>query len=241
VSNFSSRGLIKNKPALGEQALHELVADNLLKYNYFLTGDRDRKLKSYMKIPIPAVTDPAREQLMNSLSKHGINFYDYSSAYEKSSIPPNYTLSKLTIEIFERNSYFVPEYPKYKNQLKDVIQKHLGNGSIREIEESHYIVQNQDAFTYQFQEIENLVTSIRSENIHGKRQSANLTDQATKKPTIQITTADEVNVPHNTVERNREIQCHDWTETSGDQHGVDIGSENYSLIYQLPECLCHSF
>jgi hypothetical protein len=84
-----------------------------------------------MKIPIPAVTDPTQEQLMNSLSKHGINFYNYSSAYEKSSIAPNYTLSKLTIEIFERNSYFVPEYPKYKNQLKDVIQKHLGNGSIR--------------------------------------------------------------------------------------------------------------
>ncbi len=65
VSHFFSRGIIKNRLALGEPALQELMTDNLLKFNYFLTDIQGQNIKSYMKIPIPSIGDPARARLVN--------------------------------------------------------------------------------------------------------------------------------------------------------------------------------
>lgn len=220
--------MIKNKPALGEQALHELVADNLLKYNYFLCCDRGRKLKSYMKAPIPAAGDPAREQLIHTLSKHGIDFFDYSAAYKKSSIPPNNILSKLTVEIFECNSHFVTEYSKYQNQLNDVIRKHLGNGSIRETE-GCYVIQNQGAFLGKFQDVENVHTK-RQSVISSRQPTATTRTTTAPQSTIQIriTTAENIDIPGNTIKGNSEVQDGNGylPRTSVDEYRIDICGES---------------
>lgn len=41
-------------PYSNERAIQELLTDNLLKYNYFLTDARGRHIKCYMKISIPS-------------------------------------------------------------------------------------------------------------------------------------------------------------------------------------------
>ncbi|CAF3956621.1 unnamed protein product [Rotaria sp. Silwood2] len=107
-------GIIKNRPALGERALQELINDNLLKFNYFLTDVRGRNVKSYMKVPIPSISDPTREQFVNNLLKHEINVDEYCLNYEKASIPLNNYFSKLTLEIFECIASFVTQYSKYR-------------------------------------------------------------------------------------------------------------------------------
>lgn len=89
------RGFLKNRPALGERALQELLADDLIKYNYFLTDVRGRNVRSYLKLPIPPLDDPTRDLFLNKLIKHDINIDEYESVYEKSSIPPHNKFSVL--------------------------------------------------------------------------------------------------------------------------------------------------
>ncbi|CAF1676204.1 unnamed protein product [Rotaria magnacalcarata] len=137
-------GIIKNRPALCERTLHELLQHNLLKFNYFLTDVRGRNIKSYMKIPIPSVDDPIHEQFISNLLKHEINIDEYYSIYEKSAIPLNNNLSKLALEIFEYNGSFVSQYSKYKNQLNIIIKKHVDNRHIEEAEDGHFIIKDQN-------------------------------------------------------------------------------------------------
>ena len=41
------RGILKNRPVLGEQVLQELVDDGLLKFSYFLVDSRGRGAKQW--------------------------------------------------------------------------------------------------------------------------------------------------------------------------------------------------
>ena len=79
---FLFRGIIKNKPALGERALQELIQDNLLKLNYFLVDSRGRVNRSYMKVPPPSIGDPAREEFIDKMLRHGIGVEEYCLIYE---------------------------------------------------------------------------------------------------------------------------------------------------------------
>jgi hypothetical protein len=202
------------------------MTDNLLKYNYFLTDARGRNIKCYMKTPIPSADHPTRDQFVNNLLKHDINIDEYCSIYEKSSIPSNNNLSKLTLEIFEHSACFVNQYSKYQPQLNIVIQKHIENCFIREVD-GNFIIQNADVFTCQFHHIENLVLGAQPQQIHAKRQCINTINQANKS-IIQSkhTTADIVNTFHDTIEKSREIQHHSLTETSHDQQDTDITGKN---------------
>ena len=221
------RGIIKNRPALGERALQELLEANLLKFNYWLTDVRGRNVKSYMKIPIPSTSDPAREQFMNTLLKHDINIDEYCSIYEKSSIPLQNNLSKLTLEIFEHSACFVNQYSKYRIELGAVIKKQIENGSILQSEEGNFSIQNQNVFTCQFYDIENLALGARIEQSTAKQQAVNTIHQETSS-VIQFkhTTAAGVNVCPDTVEKNHEIQHHSFTEQSIDQQDADIAGKH---------------
>jgi hypothetical protein len=121
-----SRRFLKNRPALSERGLQELIIDNLIKYNYFLTDFCGRNVKSYMKVLVLSNNDPSPEQFLNNSIKHNINIDEYCSIYEKSSIPSNNKLSTLSLQLFETNGSFVSQYSKYKNQLHVIIQKHTG-------------------------------------------------------------------------------------------------------------------
>jgi hypothetical protein len=221
------RGIIKNRPALGERALQELLDAKLLKFNYFLTDARGRNVKSYMKIPIPSTSDPAREQFMNTLLKHDVNIDEYCSIYEKSAIPLQNNLSKLTLEIFEHSACFVNQYSKYRIQLSAVIKKQIENGSILQTEEGNFFIQNQTVFTCQFDDIENLAVGARTEQITAKQQAVNTMYQETRS-VIQSkhTTAAGVSVSHDTVEKTHEIQHHSFTEKSNDQRDADIAGKH---------------
>ena len=157
-----------------------MLADNLLKFNYFLTDVRGRNVKSYLKGPIPSTSDPAREQFINTLLKHDIDIDEYCSIYAKSSIPLQNSLSKLAVDILDRNACFVNQYAKYPTELGAVINKQIENGSIVQTEEGDFSIQNQDVFFSQFHQIENLVLGARTESTTAKHQPVNTTNQETR-------------------------------------------------------------
>ena len=177
------RGFLKNRPALGERALQELLADNLIKYNYFLTDIRNRNLKSYLKLPIPSNNESAQKQFLSNLVKHDIDIDEYRSVYQKSSIPPNNKLSTLSLQLFETNASFVSQYSKYKNQLQVIIKKHIDNHNIKETEERTFIVTNNHAFPHQYHDIRNLMLSERQERQNNISHLHNLTRPTTVEQT----------------------------------------------------------
>jgi transcription elongation factor Elf1 len=179
-----------------------------------------------MKTPIPSGDHPTRDQFVNNLLKHDINIDEYISIYKNSSIPPNNNLSQLTLEIFERGACFVNEYSKYQLQLNSIIQKHIENCLIEEVD-GHFIVKNEDSFTCQFYNIENLVSDVQTQKIQAKRQCMNTTNKANKS-TIQFkhTTADINNNFHDAIEKSREIEHHSLPETLHDERDADIAGKN---------------
>jgi len=72
-----SRRFLKNRPALSERGLQELITDNLIKYNYFLTDFCGRNVKSYMKVLVLSNNNPSPEQFLNNSIKHNINIDEY--------------------------------------------------------------------------------------------------------------------------------------------------------------------
>lgn len=228
---------------MGERALQELMSDNLLKFNYFLIDVRGRNLKSYMKIPIPPINDPAYEELVKNLLKHDINIEEYRSVYQNSSIPSNNNLSQLTLGIFERNSSFITQYPKYQAQLSIVVEKLLQNRFIQQIEDGNFVVRNQDLFTQKFHEIENLITGVRPRHVPTKRQLAGsktppVNDQPTSVALRVAITTTEINMCGDATEETRGSQHHTSVGNSGDEQGINITNEN---IVQLISFLHISF
>ncbi|CAF2055847.1 unnamed protein product [Rotaria magnacalcarata] len=221
-------GILKNRPALGEQALQELMNDGLLKFNYFLTDIRGRNVKSYMKMPIASGNDSAQELYIKNLVKHDINVLEYTSTYEKSSIPSNNNLSLLSLEIFKYNASFVPHYLKYKNQLHDIIQEHLQNGLIRETEEGNFISIHEDGFHRKFHEIENLILYGRQGQLNKRSHSIKLVKSTTIEQTttsvIQFdsTTRARKDFLQNIVEKECEMQSSSLREISINREDPDL-------------------
>jgi hypothetical protein len=214
---------LKNRPALGEIAIQQLLDDNLLKFNFFLTDVRGRNVRSYMKIPIPSSNDPGYEIFVKNLTKHDIDIDDYRTVYEKSSIPSNNNLSILTLGIFESNALFITEYGKYKRQMYAIVQQHIQNHNIQETEDGNFIVTNKSVFLHQFHEIENLVPSSRQEKVRDKSQSLKLITQNLPKQTtesqvsLENTTTMRRSIVCSTDEKEREVQGHPLREISINQ------------------------
>ena len=208
------REIFKNRPALGERALQELINDNLLKLNYFLTDVRGRIVKSYMKMPLPLACNSQRQQFIDTLLKHEIDINKYVTNYEKSSIPPNNNFSNLTTEIFEHTAIFVSEYSKYRSQLNVVIQKHLENCSISKTEDGSFIIQNQQSFDRETHAIENLDSSDRLERRNSRPGSVALINRSSYEPVNHSLIAAKTTIENeviciNRIEENSEIIHHD--------------------------------
>jgi hypothetical protein len=219
------RGIIKNRPALGERAIHELMQDNLLKFNYFLINARGYNVKAYMKIPPPSVNDPMREEFVAKMLKHDINVDESCAIYNKCSIPLNNNLSKLALEIFAGSSCLVNQYSKYRGVLNNLIQIHVANSVIRETNIGSFIIQDQDAFTVQFQNIENWVVGTRIEQTDNRYQPTttmyHAPASASKVPS-QTTTPVEVNIFPDIVEESSVTQHHCCIEVSSNQQDINI-------------------
>lgn len=130
-------------------------------------------------MPIPAFTDPLRKDFVNALIKHDISIDEYHSAYEKSSIPSNNSLSAFAMEIFEFNSALVTQYAKYRSQLHSVLERHVQNGNIQESESESFTIINQDAFQHKFDDIPNLMPNERQEKVNRKSQPLRVLQQTT--------------------------------------------------------------
>ena len=164
---------------MGERALQELKDDNLIKFNYFLNDSRGRNVRAYMKMPIPSFTDPLRKDFVNALIKHDISIDEYHSAYEKSAIPSNNSLSALAMQIFECNPALVTQYAKYRGQLHSVLERHIQNGSIQESEGETFTILNEDAFQHKFDDIPNLMPNEKQEKLTRKSQPLRVLQQTT--------------------------------------------------------------
>ncbi|CAF4001829.1 unnamed protein product [Rotaria sordida] len=216
-------GIIKNRPALGERAINELMQDNLLKYNYFLTNARGYNVKAYMKIPPPSVNDPTREEFVAKMLKHDINIDEYCAIYEKCSIPLNNNLSKLALNIFASSSCLVNQYAKYRGVLNNIIQKHVANSIIRQTDTGSFIIQNQDAFTVQFHDIENWVVGTCIEQTNNRDQPTTMIFHApASKVTSQTTTPVKVNTFTDIVEESSVTQHHCCIEVLSNQQDINI-------------------
>ncbi|CAF2823320.1 unnamed protein product [Rotaria sp. Silwood2] len=148
-----------------------------------------------MKAPSLPGDDPTRDQFIKNLVKHDIDVNEYCSIYESSLIPPNNNLSNLTLEIFEHTAF----------------------------EQGNFIIQNANAFTRQFHQIESLVLGAQPNQVNGKRQSLNIINQANKSPVqSRHTTAPIVNVLHDTVEKSQETQRDSSIKTSCNRRGTNI-------------------
>ncbi|CAF1345831.1 unnamed protein product [Rotaria sordida] len=216
-------GIIKNRPALGERAINELMQDNLLKYNYFLTNARGYNVKAYMKIPPPSVNDPTREEFVAKMLKHDINIDEYCAIYEKCSIPLNHNLSTLALRIFASSSCLVNQYVKYRGVLNNTIQQHVANSVIHETDTGCFIIQNQDAFTVQFHDIENWVvgTCVERTNNPGQPTTTIFHAPPFKGPS-QTTTPAEVNIFPDIVEESSMTQHQYCIEVLSNQQNINI-------------------
>ena len=216
-------GIIKNRPALGERAINELMQDSLLKYNYFLTNARGYNVKSYMKIPPPLVNDPKRKEFLAKMLEHDINIDEYCAIYDKCSIPLNHNLSKLALQIFANSSCLVNQYVKYRGVLNNIIQKHVANSVIRETDSGSFIVQNQDAFTVQFHDIENWVVGTYIEQTNNRDQpTTTISHASASKVPSQTTTPVEVNTFPDIVEESSATLHHCYIEVLSNQQDINI-------------------
>lgn len=179
------RGIIKNRPALGERALQELKDDNLLKFTYFLTDIRGRNVRSYMKVPVPSIDDPVRKEFLNTLNKHDINIDEYASIYEKSSIPSNNNLSMLSVQIFQTNAALVSQYQKYQTQLHSVIRNHIENGNIEQLDNATFTIINSDAFHHTFANIQNVSFVNKTDKNNRQNQPLKLLQPTTNANTTE--------------------------------------------------------
>ena len=130
-------------------------------------------------MPIPAFADPLRKDFANALIKHDISIDEYHSAYEKSSIPSNNSLSAFAMKIFEFNSALATQYAKYRSQLHSVLERHVQNGNIQESESESFTIINQDAFQHKFDDISNFMPSERQEKVNRKSQPLRVLQQTT--------------------------------------------------------------
>lgn len=119
-------------------------------------------------MPVPPVNDPSYETFVEKLTRHEIDVEEYQTVYRNSSIPANNTLSIMALPIFRTSASFVTEYTKYRSQLHNIIQQHLENRNIKETEEGQFVVLNKDAFTHQFDAIENFMSTTRQDKTRGK-------------------------------------------------------------------------
>lgn len=238
MSAKHSRGIIKNRPALGEQALQELMKDNLLKFNYFLTDARGRNVKSYMKAPIPSQGDLIEENFRQKLQKHRIDIDEYRSVYETSSIPPQNSLSKMTLEILKRDGAFVGQYSKYKIQLSELIKNLIEKGAIVQNDEESFSIRNPDAFDLQFHDIENLVTGGRTQQIssqpHAITTGRNLT---TSRIELSKAKPTEDNFHDVTSQSRQEFRQHSATNRPIHHDDPDMAGKGwFCMIFDLHNC-----
>ncbi|CAF1421797.1 unnamed protein product [Adineta ricciae] len=220
-------GIIKNRPALGERAINELMQDNLLKYNYFLTNIRGHNVKAYMKIPPPSTNDPMRKEFVAKMLKHGINIDEYCTIYEKCSIPPNNSLSKMTLKIFAGSSCLVNQYAKYRDALTNIIQSHIANSIIHEVGTGSFIVQDPDAFDVQFHDIENWTVGTCTQQTNNRNQPTTTAFCApASKATGQTITPIQVNIHQNIVAESSVPQHDCYIEALSSQPDIPMTQES---------------
>ncbi|CAF1404074.1 unnamed protein product [Rotaria sordida] len=176
-----------------------------------------------MKIPPPSVNDPTREEFVAKMLKHDINIDEYCAIYEKCSIPLNHNLSTLALRIFASSSCLVNQYVKYRGVLNNTIQQHVANSVIHETDTGCFIIQNQDAFTVQFHDIENWVvgTCVERTNNPGQPTTTIFHAPPFKGPS-QTTTPAEVNIFPDIVEESSMTQHQYCIEVLSNQQNINI-------------------
>lgn len=214
---FSS-GIIKNYPVFGQQALQELMQDNLIKFNYFLADVRGRRLRSYLKLPLPQKDDPLSEHIFEKLMKHDINIDEYYSIYKNSSIPSNNHFSQFGLDTFDSTSSLVGDYSKYKDQLNFIIKRRLENNTIQETEDKQFKIKNASTFRDTFNEIQNLPIETYQEKINNKSEMPNVINSSAIYQERNSMTA----LRNNIITTDTAMATHTFVRTRElDQQGLD--------------------
>ena len=184
-----------------------------------------------MKIPITKSNDIFQEFVKNKLITHGINVEEYFSVYRTSSIPPNNKLSPLSVESFKHSSCLVPYYKYYKTHLETVIQDHIQNGNIQEVEDECFATTNNEIFSCNYGEIENLLLCNRRKQPNDNCNAINPTKPTTSSPAqLEKTTEPIVNVPCITNGKDYETRHEVLDEESIHEQQVDVNNSICSSI-----------
>lgn len=180
-----------------------------------------------MKTPVPPTNDPAREEFLNTLTKNDINIDEYLSIYEKSSIPPNNRLSTLSLAIFQDNASLVSEFKKYEDQLGSVIQKHIQDGNIKQLENTTFVITNPDAFHHRFAGIQNVNFTDKQEKVNRRSQPLKLlqptTNTTTSKSVIEFRRSIVISkaTASNSTDKENHAQSHHVDEMPDKRKGME--------------------
>ncbi|CAF1558456.1 unnamed protein product [Didymodactylos carnosus] len=117
---------------LVEPALTNLMTDGILISGDFLVDSKNRRHKSIMKVPVPH--DQQKRDLFEAkLKKYNVKLSDYEALYKTSAKPTKCGLSRETIYFYSQIADFVPEYSKYKTDMKETIEYLMKDGHITEV------------------------------------------------------------------------------------------------------------
>ena len=158
-----------------------------------------------------------------------------------SSIPPNNTLSILSLEIFKRNGCFVSQYSKYSNQLQEIIQEHLQNGHIKQNGNGSFVILTSNVFCLECYNFENLAFHGRQKQVCARPNSICTVKQATNLPIELVrTTAPRNEISCEIIGTEYEMQNQGLEQHVLQEQDVFIGSNNYYII-SLSVYICLSY
>ncbi|CAF0889879.1 unnamed protein product [Didymodactylos carnosus] len=174
-----NRGKFKSFIYRFDEAIQKLLADELISVDRYCVGGGDRVQKTYWKVPIPH-SSPEREQFVKKLNERKIEIVCYEQRYKHAKMAPGLYFGPIGIELFKTCAVLVPEYAKYQEEIKDLIQVQLKNQNIVETVgadggKSYSITSNATVFAQQTFPIKSLLVT-------GQQTAKKPESQKSKKP-----------------------------------------------------------
>ncbi|CAF0967351.1 unnamed protein product, partial [Didymodactylos carnosus] len=124
--------LFHNSDDSVKAALTNLINDGILISGDFPVHSKNSHHESMMKVPVPH-DQRKRDEFETKLKQYNVKLSDYKNVYKTSAKPAKCRLSRETVYFYSQFADFVPEYSKYKTDMKETIEQLIKHGHITEI------------------------------------------------------------------------------------------------------------
>ncbi|CAF1100796.1 unnamed protein product, partial [Didymodactylos carnosus] len=124
--------MFHNSGHLVKQALTNFINAGIFISGGFLVDSNNILRKSIMKVPV-SHDQQKRDEFGTKLKKYDIKLSDYEALYKVCAKPARCRLSHEVVYYYSQFADFVPEYSKYKTDMKETIEQLVKDGHITEI------------------------------------------------------------------------------------------------------------